>query len=82
LISPYCNNCSLEIYNIIECINCTDGYALIDGNCSGVCGNGFLTSDEQCDDGNKYNGDGCSSVCVIESGFYCPTVNSSCFLCL
>ncbi len=36
--------------------------------CSNIelCGNGILNSGEQCDDGNKVNGDGCSSQCTIE----------------
>ena len=29
------------------------------------CGNGTLDRGEQCDDGNKADGDGCSSICVI-----------------
>ena len=32
-----------------------------------LCGNGFINGPEECDDGNKNSGDGCSSVCVIES---------------
>lgn len=32
------------------------------------CGDGFLEPEEQCDDGNNLNGDGCSSLCVIEEG--------------
>ena len=30
-----------------------------------VCGNGTLETGEQCDDGNKANGDGCSDICVV-----------------
>jgi len=30
------------------------------------CGNGQLESDEQCDDGNTFNGDGCSHLCARE----------------
>jgi cysteine-rich repeat protein len=33
-----------------------------------VCGDGRREASEQCDDGNKTNGDGCSSVCRWE---YC-----------
>ena len=29
------------------------------------CGNAILESGEQCDDGNREEGDGCSSICVI-----------------
>ncbi len=32
------------------------------------CGNGFLDAGEQCDDGNKMDGDGCSKYCMKESG--------------
>ena len=32
-----------------------------------VCGNGILDVGEQCDDGNKLNGDCCSSVCKFEA---------------
>lgn len=31
-----------------------------------VCGNGKLEAGEQCDDGNRVNGDGCSCTCKIE----------------
>ncbi|MBN1494182.1 DUF4215 domain-containing protein [Candidatus Peregrinibacteria bacterium] len=31
-----------------------------------VCGDGFLSPGEQCDDGNKNDGDGCSSLCLVE----------------
>ena len=30
------------------------------------CGNGILEAGEQCDDGNKVDGDGCSANCTIE----------------
>lgn len=30
------------------------------------CGNGFLDDDEECDDGNKMDGDGCSKYCMKE----------------
>ncbi|MBW2289532.1 MAG: DUF4215 domain-containing protein [Deltaproteobacteria bacterium] len=32
-----------------------------------LCGNAYLTSDEQCDDGNTLDGDCCSSTCQFES---------------
>ncbi len=32
-----------------------------------VCGNDIIEDDEECDDGNTTNGDGCSSICVIET---------------
>ena len=30
------------------------------------CGDGFLDPSEQCDDGNRFSGDGCNAVCQIE----------------
>jgi cysteine-rich repeat protein/YD repeat-containing protein len=39
-----------------------------------VCGNGLLEAGEACDDGNTVDGDGCSSACVVETGFVCTTV--------
>jgi cysteine-rich repeat protein len=38
-----------------------------------VCGDGWLSSDEQCDDGNTLNGDCCSTTCTLEPpGSPCP----------
>ncbi len=31
-----------------------------------LCGNGNIDSGEECDDGNTYNGDGCTAECKIE----------------
>ena len=43
-----------------------------------VCGNGSVETSEECDDGNTANGDGCSSSCIVESGFGCsPTTVGS-----
>lgn len=45
----------------------TDGDGLGDNVCDPqVCGNRHLENPEGCDDGNKLNGDGCSSVCTVE----------------
>ena len=33
--------------------------------CKPNCGDGMVKGTEKCDDFNKYNGDGCSSVCTI-----------------
>jgi fibro-slime domain-containing protein len=43
------------------------------------CGNGELTDDEACDDGNKDSGDGCAANCLaVEVGFSCPTAGQAC----
>jgi fibro-slime domain-containing protein len=45
--------------------------------CDSVCGDGMIVGDEACDDGNRVDGDGCSSACVVEEGFICnPLVQS------
>jgi CSLREA domain-containing protein len=44
----------------------------------GACGDGVLGSGEACDDGNSTSGDGCSSTCVVESGFTCTGSPSVC----
>ena len=36
-----------------------------------VCGDGNIEGNEQCDDGNTANGDGCSSICTIETASIC-----------
>jgi cysteine-rich repeat protein len=39
--------------------------------CGGGAPNGTCNGSEECDDGNATNGDGCSSTCLIETGFSC-----------
>ncbi len=68
-----------------DCHNNKDakGNAIQDGTCVAVCGDGLLfnfdadnsgSNDEECDDGNKISGDGCSSTCTVEKGYACtPT---------
>ena len=43
-----------------------------------VCGNGQVELSEQCDDGNTINGDGCNSICNIESGWACNPLTNVC----
>ena len=44
-----------------------------------MCGDGIIVAaDEGCDDGNTVDGDGCSSVCLVESGFNCSGEPSVC----
>lgn len=66
-----------------QCVSCTSvtGYMIsTTGTCVEICGDGILIM-FQCDDGNRLNGDGCSSNCVIESGWSCtPTSPSICQL--
>ncbi|MFC1666088.1 hypothetical protein ACFLZF_00020 [Nanoarchaeota archaeon] len=63
----------------------------VDDDCSGdeicsnqectLCGNGVWFDDnEECDDGNNQNGDGCSSECEKEDGYWCKDEPSICTL--
>jgi cysteine-rich repeat protein len=55
------------------------GCGCADSNtCSAVCGDGIVRDDEQCDDGNRISGDGCSSSCTLEMGWSCPTPGMPC----
>ncbi len=58
----------------------SDPYSGVIG-ASVVCGNGIVESGEACDDGNTNNGEGCSSICQVESGWWCAyTTPSNCFI--
>ena len=49
---------------------CEYGYKMSQGviegrKCEAQCGDGVLVeNDEECDDGNLFDGDGCSSTCI------------------
>ena len=43
--------------------------------CDEICGDGVARTDA-CDDGNSASGDGCSSVCVVETDFTCTNNGS------
>lgn len=56
--------------------DCFDPDCNADQNCQVVdCGNGVVDSGEQCDDGNLTDGDGCSSICILEPGTSCVKIN-------
>ena len=43
------------------------------------CGDGMLTSDEACDDGNRVGGDGCAANCLsVEGGYSCNPPGVAC----
>ncbi len=50
--------------------------ALVTGNLG--CGDGVIEDPETCDDGNPNGGDGCSSFCLVESGYECTGEPSAC----
>jgi len=43
-----------------------------------VCGDGIVSSNEGCDDGNNTSGDGCSANCLVETNFTCSGQPSVC----
>lgn len=47
---------------------CAASNLCVSGNCVDVCGNGTVDVQEQCDDGNRVSGDGCSRFCERETG--------------
>src|SRR3989344_2025443 len=60
--------------------NIAFGYHVSGGSnhCAGGTANGTVNSGEGCDDNNSTNGDGCSSLCVVETGYSCSGEPSSC----
>ncbi len=48
------------------------------GSSNPVCGDGMITGNETCDDGNTVSGDGCSASCQEEVGFHCITAGAPC----
>ena len=62
-----------------NCLGSHPGYTCGSGSntgpdiCTELCGDGFITKNEGCDDGGTGNDDGCSSLCVIEVGWILVT---------
>lgn len=52
--------------------------ALKNLNTASICGDGIVESPEACDDGNMANGDGCSNMCTVETGWSCSGTTSIC----
>jgi cysteine-rich repeat protein len=52
---------------------CTGGDLYKPDTCYEICGDGKILdrNDRECDDGNVFDGDGCSSNCIVEPGFEC-----------
>ena len=86
-----CYDCGLGTYQPSwasrSCESCQNGLgtnsvgSVFATECVSVCGDYRKSSAEECDDGNKYPGDGCSDQCVIEASYRCDAVNgqrSSC----
>ena len=71
-----CFLCELETWSV----HCPDGYL-----CEPLCGNGVAgvtivnTTQviEECDDGNRLSGDGCSATCTIAPGYVCDVAGGT-----
>lgn len=47
-----------------------------------TCGDGTVnTTEGACDDGNLYDGDGCSSLCAVETNWTCTTSSNNISVC-
>jgi cysteine-rich repeat protein len=55
---------------------CPYGFPPATGQAS--CGDGVVSSGEECDDGNGAPGDGCTEVCTVEQGWACEQEPSEC----
>ncbi|CAD8151592.1 unnamed protein product [Paramecium pentaurelia] len=78
------NDLDIEIQKLQSYTNlrCGENQKLIDHLCVNQCGNGVLINQyEECDDGNNYGGDGCSTYCNIEDSYQCISQQSSLSLC-
>jgi fibro-slime domain-containing protein len=47
------------------------------GACTSECGDGLVLG-EECDDGNRLNGDGCDDNCEVEDGYTCALDEGEC----
>ncbi|MFH1726041.1 MAG: LamG-like jellyroll fold domain-containing protein [Elusimicrobiota bacterium] len=43
------------------------------------CGDGVIDAGEECDDGDRADGDGCSAACAVEDGHVCHGEPSTCW---
>ncbi len=62
-------------------LTCAPDCTIDESGCGVVtpaCGNGVVSADEDCDDGNLIAGDGCDEACQTEPGFRCYGDPSTC----
>jgi fibro-slime domain-containing protein len=68
-----------DAVDVVDAADVTDVVAPPDAP-TARCGDGSvdLGLGEQCDDGNTVSGDGCSTLCVLEPDYVCPTPGMRC----
>jgi cysteine-rich repeat protein len=62
---------------VVSAFNCVPTTILGVAPTTAVCGDGFLTSPEQCDDGNTLDGDACSASCLVTPTLVAPRAAAS-----
>ncbi|CAK70837.1 unnamed protein product (macronuclear) [Paramecium tetraurelia] len=64
---------AIMIAQFVMGINCLEykPQEIFENNQFFFCGDGIITQDEECDDGNRINSDGCSNQCKIEENWNC-----------
>ncbi len=77
--STKCTACNSG-YKLTSTWTCTDPCATegftkdaTTGECKEICGDGLNLGVNECDDGNRKSGDGCSSDCTIERYYECSS---------
>jgi cysteine-rich repeat protein len=87
-----CGNCTYDdgaqgalpynssLFTCLECDNLAGYYNdFKHGRCLSICGDGIVvTASEACDDNNTADYDGCSSKCLVETGYTCSGSPSVC----
>jgi len=84
-----CAVCALWILFVLFCVmfgGCAEdsgrkpdpGDGGVDSTVVEICGDGIIAGEEECDDGNRLDGDGCSPVCTVEQGWSCEGEPSVC----
>ncbi|MBI4849047.1 MAG: PASTA domain-containing protein [Nitrospirae bacterium] len=61
-------------------LSATQSFIINVSSPSSICGNGFVETAEDCDDGNISSNDGCSTICTVETGYTCTGSPSVCSL--
>jgi cysteine-rich repeat protein len=79
-ICSACTTCVGQQVQITDCFPNANRFCRLP-----VCQNGVLEGPEECDDGNPFNGDGCSTTCTIEdptgSQWFCSGDNLATTIC-
>jgi cysteine-rich repeat protein len=67
----FCVHCNLDSLGVYTTCSSTLVVEKLDERLAPImCGDARITDVEECDDGNVKSGDGCSSLCKLEEGYY------------